>query len=235
MGQAFFSLSLGMGTILTYSSYMKRQDNIAGTGFSTALADMLFALLAAFAVMPAVFAGGLEPGSGPGLIFESLPLIFNRMGAGLPLVSTVVAILFFFSVLMAALTSAISLLEVGVAYMSEETRLSRKQSTWLLSGLVWLLGIVWSLSFGPLADVQVFGMSLFDAIDYTCSNILMPIGGLVFVLFVGWKMPAPDVYDEYTNGGTIRFNSRIYPAFRFLVRYIAPVGIALVALTPYLF
>lgn len=112
MGQAFFSLSLGMGTILTYSSYMKRQDNIAGTGFSTALADMLFALLAAFAVMPAVFAGGLEPGSGPGLIFESLPLIFNRMGAGLPLVSTVVAILFFFSVLMAALTSAISLLEV---------------------------------------------------------------------------------------------------------------------------
>lgn len=235
MGQAFFSLSLGMGTILTYSSYMKRQDNIAGTGFSTALADMLFALLAAFAVMPAVFAGGLEPGSGPGLIFESLPLIFNRMGAGLPLVSTVVAILFFFSVLMAALTSAISLLEVGVAYMSEETRLSRKQSTWLLSGLVWLLGIVWSLSFGPLADVQVFGMSLFDAIDYTCSNILMPIGGLVFVLFVGWKMPAPDVYDEYTNGGTLRFNSRIYPAFRFLVRYIAPVGIALVALTPYLF
>ena len=78
-------------------------------------------------------------------------------------------------------------------------------------------------------------MSLFDAIDYTCSNILMPIGGLVFVLFIGWKMPAPDVYDEYTNGGTLRFNSRIYPAFRFLVRYIAPVGIALVALTPYLF
>ena len=235
MGQAFFSLSLGMGTILTYSSYMSKKANIAGTGFSTALADMFFALLAAFAVMPAVFAGGLEPGSGPGLIFESLPLIFNRMGAGLPLVSTVVAVLFFFSVLMAALTSAISLLEVGVAYLSEETRLSRKQATWLLSGVVWLVGIVWSLSFGPLSDVTVFGKSLFDAVDTLCSNILMPIGGLVFVLFVSWKMPSADVYDEYTNGGTLRFNHRIYPAFRFLVRFVAPVGIALVALTPYLF
>lgn len=235
MGQAFFSLSLGMGTILTYSSYMKKQDSILGTGFSTSLADVIFALMAGFAVMPAFFAGGWDKGSGPGLIFESLPYTFNQMGETLPLISSVVAILFFLSVLAAALTSAISLLEVGVAYVTEETKLSRTKATLLLSGIVWAIGVVWSLSFGPLADVQLFGMGLFDIVDYTCSNILMPIGGLLFTLFVGYRMPKADVYDEFTNGGALRWSRKIYPAFRFLVRYIAPVGIVLVSLTPYLF
>ena len=235
MGQAFFSLSLGMGTILTYSSYMKKQDSILGTGCSTAVADMVFALLAGFAVMPAVFAGGMSHDGGPGLIFCSLPYTFNQMGQSLPLVSSIVAILFFFSVLMAALTSAISLLEVGVAYMSEETHLNRKQSTLLLSGIIWVIGLAWSLSFGPLKGITVAGMNLFDTVDYFCSNVLMPLGGLIFTLFVGWRMPAPDVYDEFTNGGTLRWSHRLYPAFRFLVRFVAPVGIVLVSLTPYIF
>lgn len=235
MGQAFFSLSLGMGTILTYASYMNKKDSIFQTGWSTAAADVMFALLAAFAVMPAVFAAGIDPGSGPGLIFESLPYTFQQMSLAIPVISGIVAILFFFSVLMAALTSAISTLEVGVAYLTEETRMSRKKATLLLSGIIWAIGVVWSLSTGPWSDVTVFGVGLFDAVDFFCSNVLMPFGGLLFTIFVGYRMPKPDVYDEFTNGGTLRWSRRLYPAFRFLVRYVAPVGIVLVSLTPYIF
>ena len=233
IGQAFFSLSLGVGTILTYASYMPKKDSIAGTGMKTAVADMGFALLAGFAVMPAVFAAGLAPGAGPGLIFESLPYLFNRMSDALPLLSAGVSILFFFSILIAALTSAISLMEVGVAYVAEETRLSRKQATWVLTFAIWALGVLWSLSFGPLAGVKILGFSLFDAVDTFCSNVLMPLGGLLFTLFVGYKMPAPEVYDEFTNAGSV--NRRLYPVFRFLIRYVAPVGIVLLLVTPYLF
>jgi len=235
VGQSFFSLSLGVGTILTYASYMPKKDSILNTGLGTAVADIAFALLAGFAVMPAVFAAGLAPEAGPGLIFESLPYIFNQMGVNSPMLSAVISILFFFSILIAALTSAISLLEVGVAYLTEETRLGRKGATLLLSLVLWALGLLWLLSFGPLKGVTIFGASLFDAIDTVCSNMLMPLGGLLFVLFVGWRMPSPDVYDEFTNGGKLRWSHHFYPLFRFLLRFVAPVGILVVFLTPYIF
>ena len=229
IGQAFFSLSLGVGTILVYASYMRKEENIFSSGLYTAGADFLFALIAGFAIMPAVFAAGIAPGAGPGLVFETLPYIFNTLGASAPIVSAVVAILFFLTILVAALTSSISLMEVGVAYLSEELHLGRKKSTLLVALFVWAVGIVCSLSFGPLSGVVIGGENIFGALDKFCSNWLMPFGGLLFSIFCGWKLSKADVRSEFTNGGTR--NRRVFGLVYFLIRYAAPVGIVVVFLT----
>ena len=229
MGQAFFSLSLGVGTILTYSSYVKKEENLMVSGVGTAVSDLVFALIAAFAVMPAVFAAGLEPGGGPGLVFETLPYIFNRMGTGMPVVTTFVSAVFFLAILAAALTSAISMLEVGVAFLTDEWKMNRRRATLLLAFLCWLVGILCSLSFGPLAHLKLLGYTFFDFLDPLCSDWLLPLGGLIFTLFVGWKMSKADVRDEFTNEGTV--NTRIFGVVYFLMRYLAPVGIVVVFLT----
>ena len=229
MGQAFFSLSLGVGTILTYSSYVKKEENLMVSGVGTAASDLVFALIAAFAVMPAVFAAGLEPGGGPGLVFETLPYIFNRMGTGMPVMTTFVSAVFFLAILAAALTSAISMLEVGVAFLTDEWKMNRRRATLLLAFLCWLVGILCSLSFGPLAHLKLLGYTFFDFLDHLCSDWLLPLGGLIFTLFVGWKMSKADVRDEFTNEGTV--NTRIFGVVYFLMRYLAPVGIVVVFLT----
>ena len=229
MGQAFFSLSLGVGTILTYSSYVKKEENLMVSGVGTAVSDLVFALIAAFAVMPAVFAAGLEPGGGPGLVFETLPYIFNRMGTGMPVMTTFVSAVFFLAILAAALTSAISMLEVGVAFLTDEWKMNRRRATLLLAFLCWLVGILCSLSFGPLAHFKLLGYTFFDFLDHLCSDWLLPLGGLIFTLFVGWKMSKADVRDEFTNEGTV--NTRIFGVVYFLMRYLAPVGIVVVFLT----
>ena len=229
MGQAFFSLSLGVGTILTYASYVRPDENLLVSGVGTAVSDLAFALLAGFAVMPAVFAAGIAPGAGPGLVFDTLPFIFNKMGTAVPWVSAVIAIVFFLTILVAALTSAISLMEVGVAYLSEERGLSRRKATLAVTLFAWAVGVLCSLSFGPLSEVKLLGNSIFDFLDKFCSNWLMPLGGLLFTLFAGWKMPKEDVRDEFTNHGTR--NVRIFPLVHFLIRYVAPLGILVVFLT----
>ena len=231
MGQAFFSLSLGVGTILTYASYMRKDENILASGVGTAVSDLLFAIIAGFAVMPAVFAAGIAPGAGPGLVFDTLPFIFNKMGASLPWLSAVVAILFFVTILTAALTSAISMMEVGVAYLTEEKGMKRPVATFAITAFAWTVGVLCSLSFGPLAGVQLLGNSIFDFLDKLCSDWLLPIGGLLFTLFVGWKMSRPEVYDEFTNGGTLKTNVVVFDLVWFLLRFIAPAGIVVVFLT----
>lgn len=215
MGQAFFSMSLGVGTILTYASYVSKDENLMVSAGGTAISDLMFALLAGFAIMPAVFAAGLEPGQGPGLIFDTLPYIFSQMT---PWVGAVISILFFLSVLVAALTSSISLLEVGVAYLVQEKGVSRTAATIGLAIGVWALGVLCSLYGG-----------FFNFLDHLCSDWLMPFGGLLFALFVGWKMSKADVRDELTLGGTR--NVRLFNVVYFLIRYIAPVGIVTVFLT----
>lgn len=229
MGQAFFSLSLGVGTILTYASYIKKEENIFTSGVGTAVSDLLFALLAGFSIMPAVFAAGIEPGAGPGLVFDTLPFIFNKMGETLPWLSAIVAILFFFTILVAALTSAISMMEVGVAYLTEEKGLGRKKAVCIITLFAWTVGVLCSLSFGPLSEVKLLGNTLFDFLDKLCSNWLLPMGCLLFTLFAGWKMSKADVRDELTNGGTC--NRRVFGVVYFLIRYVAPVGIAVVFFT----
>lgn len=235
MGQAFFSMSLGVGTVLTYASYMKKKDNLLVTGVGTAISDFVFALLAGFAVMPAVFAAGISPADGPGLVFETLPFIFVKMGAGMPWLTVLLSSVFFLMVLFAALTSAISMLEVGVAYLVEEKKLRRKRAVFYLSLFVLIVGILCSLSFGPLSGVSILGASIFGSLDYICSNILLPLGGLLFTLFVGWRMPSADALDEFSNGQKRPFNVKVYPFLRVLIRYIAPVGIVIIFLSSLIF
>lgn len=220
LGQAFFSLSLGVGTILTYGSYVSKKENICVSSTYTATADFLFALLASCAIMPAVFAFGLNPQEGPGLVFETLPFIFSNMPLG-----WLVAILFFLALIVAALTSSISLYEVGVAYLVEEKHYSRRGASILLFVVAWLLGILCSLSFGPLAGFRIFGQTVFNLFDKLSANVLMPAGGLLLVIFVGWVMKKSDVVDELTNGGTLKTNVRMSGFIYFLIRYVCPLAV----------
>jgi len=223
LGQAFFSLSLGFGTIMTYASYVDKNENIMFQSTATAVSDLVFALIAGVAIMPAVFAFGLDPQSGPGLVFETLPYVFSQMPAG-----GIIAILFFAALLVAALTSSISMFEVGVAYLIEEKKLSRMTSCIILFIGCWILGAFCSLSFGPLSNVEIFGMTIFDLFDYTSSNILMTLGSLLTVIFVGWRLKKTDIYEEFTNGGTLRTNVRIFGILWFLIRYVAPLAILVI-------
>lgn len=220
LGQAFFSLSLGFGTIMTYASYVDKKENILFQSTATAVSDLMFALIAGMAIMPAVFAFGLNPQSGPGLVFETLPFVFGQMPAG-----GFVAILFFLALLVAALTSSISMLEVAVAYLVEEKGFSRVWACVVLFVVCWVVGAICSLSFGPLSDVNIGGGNIFDFFDNLSSNILMTLGSLLTVLFVGWRLKKTDVYDEFTNGGTLSRNAKLFGVLWFLIRYICPLAI----------
>lgn len=220
LGQAFFSLSLGFGTIMTYGSYVSKKENIMLQSTATAVSDLMFALIAGLAIMPAVFAFGINPQSGPGLVFETLPYVFGQMPAG-----GLVAILFFLALLVAALTSSISMLEVAVAYLVEEKNMSRIWACVVLFTLCWGVGAVCSLSFGPLSNIKICGGNIFDFLDSVSSNILMTLGSLMTVLFVGWRLKKTDVYDEFTNGGTLSRNAKLFGILWFLIRYIAPAAI----------
>ncbi len=231
MGQAFFSLSLGVGTILTYASYVKKEENIFASSIGTATSDILFALLAGFAIMPAVFACGVEPGAGPGLVFQTLPFIFNKMGAGMPVISSLVSIVFFVTILVAALTSAISMMEVGVSYLVDNKGMSRFGATAVVTLFAWAVGILCSLSFGPLSEVKIVGNTIFDFLDKMCSNFLMAFGGLLFTIFVGWKMDQASVKDEFTNSGTKKKNNFWFKPVYFLIKYVAPIAIVLIFVT----
>ena len=223
LGQAFFSLSLGFGTIMTYASYVDKKENPLFQSVATASSDLLFALVAGMAIMPAVFAFGISPQTGPGLVFETLPYVFGQMPAG-----GFIAILFFLALLVAAVTSSISMLEVAVAYLVEEKKISRIWACVILFAICWVVGAVCSLSFGPLSHIKIDGGNIFDFFDNLSSNILMTLGSLLTVLFVGWRLKKTDVYDEFTNGGTLSTNARIFGVLWFLIRYICPLAIILI-------
>ena len=223
LGQAFFSLSLGFGTIMTYASYVDKKENPLFQSTATAVSDLMFALIAGVAIMPAVFAFGLNPQSGPGLVFETLPYVFSQMPAG-----GVIAIVFFIALLVAALTSSISMLEVAVAYLVEEKGLKRVSASLIVFAGCWVVGVLCSLSFGPLSGVKIAGLSIFDFFDNISSNILMTLGSLMTVLFVGWRLKKTDIYDEFTNGGTLSANARLFGVLWFLIRYVCPLAIIVV-------
>lgn len=221
LGQSFYSLSLGMGIIITYSSYVHKGENLVASGAGTAVADLMFALLAGFAIMPAVFSAGIEPSAGPGLIFQTLPHIFAQMGQASPWISSVVSVLFFLTVIVAAMTSTISLIEVGVAYLIEEHHLKRAVASLIVFGGTWLLGLV-----------SVFSSKAFGFIDALSSNFLLTVGALMAVLFVGWKMKKEEVRDEITNGGLK--NKKFFPVLYFLVRYLAPIAVLVIFISNFL-
>lgn len=228
LGQSFYSMSLGVGTVLVYSSFMKKEDNILRSGFWTSISDSAFALIAGFAIMPAVFAAGLEPGAGPALVYETLPYIFSKIGLESPVLGYVVALVFFLAILMAALTSSISLFEVCVENAMERWGLKRRWSVLLYLFAAAALGVPCALSFGPMAGTKLFGLNIFDLCDYVSSNFFMTLGALAFTIFVGWRMKKADIRSEFTNDGALGFNAKVFNFFYFLVRWIIPPVILII-------
>ena len=228
LGQAFFSMSLGVGTVLIYSSFMKKGDSILGSGIWTSISDTGFALIAGFAIMPAVFAAGIEPGAGPSLVYETLPFIFAKMGVESPVLGYIITIVFFLAILMAALSSSISILDVCIEHVVERHGLKRWQAGLLFFVLAAALGVPCALSFGSMGDLKIFGKTVFDLCDYACSNVLMMIGALAFTIFVGWKMKKAEVRDEITNGGTLRISGKLFNMLYFLIRWIIPLVISII-------
>ncbi len=223
LGHAFFTLSLGMGTLITYGSYIRRDNNLLNTVINVTVADTAIAILAGIAIFPAVFAFGIEPSQGPGLIFITLPNVFHQMPGG-----AIFSFLFFVLLTVAALTSSISILEVVVAYFIEEFNMGRKFSTVLATVLISLLGIICSLSMGILSPFTIFGLNFFDLMDWISANLFLPIGGLFIAIFVGWFLGRKKVQKEMLKGGT--FSGALLSVFMFLVKFIAPIAIAIVIL-----
>ncbi len=226
LGQGFFSLSVGFGIMLTYGSYVKKDDNIGKSSTLTVVTDLGFALIASCAIIPAVFSFGINPEAGPGLLFKVLPFIFSQMPLG-----GVVAILFFFILIIAALTSSISIFEVGAAYLTEEKGMSRKKAALIIAPTTWAVGAICSLSFGPLSNCTIIGRIFFDFLDWLSANIMITIGALIIVIFVGWKMKRDAVADEFTNNGILMGNKKIFPTMYFIIRYIAPIAILIILFT----
>ncbi len=222
MGQAFFSLSLGLGCLITYSSYFKSETPLLRTALITAGLDTMVAILAGMIIFPAVFTFGQQPEAGPKLVFEVLPSIFADMSGG-----AFWSTLFFLLLFLASLTSTISMAEITIAYLCEEFRMSRRISTAVSIGIAMVLGTLCALSFGALSDLKVFGMTLFNLFDYTSSNIFLPIGGMIISLFVGWKLDRKVVERELLAGGG-RYAPLAIRGIIFCLRWLAPVCIGLV-------
>ncbi len=224
MGLAFFKLSVGMGTMITYGSYFRDDQNIPGTATRVMLGDLTVSLMAGLAIFPAVFAFGFEPDAGPSLLFITIPAVF----AAMPLGSVFMA-LFFVLAAIAATGAMISLLEVPVAFLEERTRLSRAAATVVTVLLLALVGSTAALSSSTLANVKPFGLTFFDLYDFLSSNILLPVGGLLLALFVGWAWGLPRVQQALTNQGRIG-NGMVVRLFFTVVRWITPILILLILL-----
>lgn len=234
LGQSFYSLSLGMGIIITYGSYVSKQQDIMFISGWTAFFDLIFAVLAGFVIMPAVFAAGIEPGAGPSLIFQSIPYIFATMAQGAPVLSSIMAILFFVSIIIAAMTSGISLVEVGVAYLCDRYHMRRPLASLIIFLLCGSVGVVLALSFGPLADWKILGKGLFDFFDWFSSNILLLVAAFLSVYFAGHVMKRSQVRDELTNGGMLKGNSKAFGTVYFLIKWVAPIGVLLIFITNFI-
>ncbi|NLB25972.1 MAG: sodium-dependent transporter, partial [Bacteroidales bacterium] len=224
LGQSFFSLSIGMGTLVTYGSYIKKDENLGFTAFSVAMTDTFIAILAGVAIFPAVFAFNIEPGSGEGLVFITLPNIFNQMPGGY-----LFSLIFFILLTVAALTSTISVLEVIVAFFVEELELKRKIATLLAAGAVSVPGILCVLSFSKMADMKIFGLTVFQLFDFSSANLFLPVGGLFIVLFVAWFSNRNSVKKEFSNNGNLK--AGYIPYYLFVIKFIAPLAIAFIFLS----
>ena len=227
VGQAFYSLSLGMGCLCTYASYFSSDTRLPKTALNVCLIDTLVAVLSGFIIFPAVFSvEGVSVDAGPGLVFITLPNVFNLAFHQIPALGYVFSGLFYMLLLLAALTSAISLHEVVTAYVLEASHISRKKAAAVVSIGCLTLGVACSLSFGLWSEVKLFGLNIFDLFDFTSSKIILPLGGILICLFTGWYLDRRMVQSELTNNGTVTF--RLMKAYLFLIRYVAPLAIGLV-------
>ncbi len=219
MGQAFFTLSIAMGAVMAYGAYLPEETSIPGAATAVAISDTSIALLAGLVIFPIVFANGMDPAAGPGLVFITLPLAFGQMPGGV-----FFATIFFVLLTFAAWTSAISLMEPAVAWIMERFEKTRAQAAILIGGLIWLIGIGTVLSFNVLANFTFWRGTILDNLDHLTLNIMLPLGGLLIVLFAGWVMCRNSSADELGGAGTT------YKLWRAFARYVAPVGILFVFL-----
>lgn len=229
MGQAFFSLSLGLGCLCTYGSYFRGDTNIGKTALNVALIDTFVAVMSGFIIFPAVFNAGYAISSndiGPSLLFITMPNVFQQAFGSMPVLSYCVSVLFYFLLVVAALTSTISMHEVVTAYVSEEFDMNRRKAATIVTFACSAVGIVCALSFGPFDGVRLFDMSIFDLFDYVSSNIFLPVGGMFIAIFTGWYLDKKLIRDEITNYGSLRA-----PYLRFVIfilRYLAPLAIGII-------
>ncbi|WP_409226813.1 sodium-dependent transporter [Gudongella sp. SC589] len=223
LGQAFFSLSLGMGCMITYGSYLGKSENLPSNALIVTLMDTGVALLAGIAIFPALFAFGMEPAVGAGLVFVVVPQIFAAMGG----IGTLFSAIFFVALTVAALTSSVSLLEVVTAYLIDQRGWERKKSVYTAGGIMVVTGILSSLSMGLMSGFTMFGVGVFDFFDILTDKIFLAIGGLLLAIFVGWFVDKKDLEDEITNGGTIKFG--LFNVWYNTVKYVIPVAILIVA------
>lgn len=223
MGHAFFSLSLGMGAMLTYGSYADEQTSIPGVAITVSVMDTCVAILSGLAIFPIVFSFGMQPSAGPGLVFKTLPIIFSQMPGG-----SVIAVIFFLLLVFAALTSGISLLEVVVAYYCDEKKWERKKATLIMGLLIFLLGVPSALSNNLLKDLPLIGgRNFLDSVDLLATNYILPLGGLLIALFTGWVLTTGLAKGELEKGAV---HVRFFPAWYFLIKYVSPVLVAIVFL-----
>jgi NSS family neurotransmitter:Na+ symporter len=228
LGQAFFSLSLGTACLCTYASYFSRDTNLLASAGQIALLDTMIAILSGLMIFPAAASVGISPDSGPSLIFITLPNVFQQAFAAMPVVGYVVGVMFFALLVFAALTSTISMHEIGTAFFTEEWNLPRRRSAWVVTVVASLICVVCSLSVGAMDELKLLGVSVMDFCDQLTANFMLPTGALLACLFVGWYIPRQVAHDEFTNWGT--HEQRIFPVFLFAVRYVCPLCIILVFL-----
>ncbi|RID85372.1 sodium-dependent transporter [Peribacillus asahii] len=224
LGQAFFTLSIGISVMVTYASYLNKNEDLTKSALSVVGLNIFIALLAGLVIFPAVFALGFDPASGPGLVFVVLPAVFNEIAFG-----SVFMFIFFILILFATLTSAFSILEIVVAAMVKGDEAKRKKSSWTAGILVFIIGIPSALSFGILSHITLFNKSIFDMADFLVSNIALPVGALFISLFVGFQLKKLHVEEEFLSGSS--YGKKIFKVWYFLIRYIAPIAIAIVLLS----
>ena len=223
MGQAFFSLSIGMGCLITYASYFGKQTNLQTTALQVTILDTLVAVLAGVMIFPAVFSFGIEPTTGPELVFITLPNVFEQLPFG-----NIWSFVFFVLLALAALTSTISLHEVSTAYVHEEYHVSRKKAAIIVSVGVTIVGILCSLSMGVLSSYTILGLNFFNLLDFVTAKIMLPLGGMMICIFTAKRVDKLLLKEEVTNHGTIRFY--FFNTYAFFVKYIAPIAIGLIFL-----
>jgi len=225
MGQAFFSLSLGMGCLSTYASYFGSDTRLGKTALSVGVIDTFVAILAGLIIFPAAFSVGIQPDAGPSLIFITLPNVFQQAFGGIPFLAMIFSLLFYVLLALAALTSTISLHEVVTAYLNERFKISRNRAAMLVTGFCVVTGILSSLSLGAW-DAKFFSLGFFDLLDFVTAKLMLPLGGLLVCLFVGWYLKRSVSYEELTNYGLQK--APYFPIYMFILRYFAPIAIILI-------
>ena len=228
LGQAFFSLSLGTACLCTYASYFKPDTNLLKSSVQIAFLDSGIAILAGLMIFPAAFSVGIQPDSGPSLIFITLPNVFNQAFAAFPGNGYVISCLFYALLVFAALTSTISMHEIGTAFFHEELRLPRNHATWILTVVCSVIAVFCSLSVGANTDIGLFGMSLMDFCDFLTAKLMLPMGAFLTSIIMGWLVNRQMVKDEFTNNGSIQ--ESFFTVYMFAIRYIVPFCIVMVFL-----